>query len=338
MPQGKPTGNLSITRSEGQQLFPLLLIVCSLTLLSACSDVSKVDSERVDPKLADSKRSEPKLLESDLSTLQKQASSQANPVDYRTYDLAQATVHVVTIDTQADVALSVTVADELEMVSEIAQQENAIAAINAGFFDPQNSKTTSHLIFQGEIVGNPADNARLTENPSLQSYLPSILDRSEFRRYRCDESGAFSLSEFSYAIARHSDATSTGCQLDSAVGAGPQLLPTDTSTAEAFTDYENGELIRDAIGSTQPNARSAIGIISETQEVVLLMAAQRQGSPGFTLSEMSDFAQTLDVDTLLNLDGGSSSTLYYAGQTHTARLSAEGNPIERPVKSVLIVK
>ena len=69
-----------------------------------------------------------------------------------------------------------------------------------------------------------------------------------------------------------------------------------------------------------------------------MMAAQRPDAPGLTLAELSDFAQTLGVTALLNLDGGSSSTLYHDGQIHTARLDAEGNSVERRVKSVLIVK
>ena len=278
----------------------------------------------------------PDAAESDAASalVQSAAEPLLSPLDavtYQTYELSQATVHVVTIDVHS-AELSLAVADELETVAELAKREDAIAAINAGFFDPQNGKTTSYLIAEGEVVGDPADNERLMENPSLQTYLPSILDRSEFRQYRCSESGVPV-----YAIAPHSTPVPTNCQLSSAVGAGPQLLPQDISTTEAFTDYENGELIRDAIGSLQPNARSAVGIIN-TDQLVFIMAAQRQNAPGLTLLELAEFAQTLGVDTLLNLDGGSSSSLYYEGQTHLARLSASGNLVERPVKSVLIVK
>ncbi|MEL7331495.1 MAG: phosphodiester glycosidase family protein, partial [Cyanobacteria bacterium J06560_2] len=240
-------------------------------VLSACSPASLVSpdmrkAEAVTPQVAQSR-------------------TQVSPVDYSTYELPQATVHVVQVDPKQDVSLSVAVADELETVDMIARQQNALAAINAGFFDPQNGKTTSHLVSQGSVVGDPADNERLVENPSLQQYLPSILNRSEFRRYHCEEGDR-------YAIATHAAPIPTTCDLDSAVGAGPQLLPVDTSAEEAFTDYENGELTRDAIGSLQPNARSAVGILADGK-IVLLMTAQREDAPGFTLADMTDFAQTL---------------------------------------------
>ncbi|MEL7071524.1 MAG: phosphodiester glycosidase family protein [Cyanobacteria bacterium J06581_3] len=257
---------------------------------------------------------------------------------HATYDLPQATVHVVKINPDA-ATFSIAVADQLETVEAIARQQNAAAAINAGFFDPQNGKTTSYLFSEGQLIGDPANNERLMENLELQQYLPSILNRSEFRHYRCSQPDGEFDSEFdTYAIARRSDLAPPGCQLHSAIGGGPQLLPTDTSAAEAFTDTQNGELIRDAIGSTGANARSAIGIINSTEEIVLIMAAQREDAPGFTLKEMTDFSETLGVTSLLNLDGGSSSSLYYSDQTYLAKQDAEGNPIERPVKSVIVFK
>ncbi|MGB5916748.1 MAG: phosphodiester glycosidase family protein [Phormidesmis sp.] len=257
--------------------------------------------------------------------------------EYRTYELDQATVHVVSIP--AGVAVSIAVADDLMTVKAFATAENAIAVLNGGFFDPYNGETTSHLIFQGNTLSGPADNERLVNNPDVQPYLSQILNRSEFRTYRCRTSAQ--TSELRYEIAAHDEAASAiadSCTLVDAIGAGPQLLPEDTSFKEGFTDYADDELVRDAIGSTNPNARSAIGIVSDTNEVVLIMAAQRSDASGFTLANMADFAQTLGVDSLLNLDGGSSSTLYYDDQIYPARLDADGNPVERPVKSVIMIK
>ncbi len=255
---------------------------------------------------------------------------------YQTYDRPQATVHVVTLP--VGTRLSIAVADALTPVETFAQQENALAVINGGFFDPQNGKTTSHLVIQGQTVGDPADNERLMENSALSSYLGQILNRSEFRAYQCRTSTQ--TSEMRYKIAAH-DVPSTPpadrCTLVSLLGAGPQLLPEDTSFEEGFTDYENGELSRDAIGSMQPNARSAIALKSDGS-ILHLMASQRPDAPGMTLAAIAAFARSLGAVQLLNLDGGSSSSLYYDGQTYLGRLDAEGNPIQRPVKSVIVVE
>ncbi len=250
-------------------------------------------------------------------------------VTYQTHHLSQATVHMVTVP--AGTPISVAVADELTTVEAFAHRENALAVLNGGFFDPQNGKTTSYLTAQGQPAGNPIDNERLTENPTLETYLDQIFNRSEFRAYRCDSSAILR-----YDITLHSTPLPNGCELESALGAGPQLLPEDTATAEAFTDYESGELVRDAIGSVQPNARSVIALQPDGT-VRLFMVAQRPNAPGMTLSELSEFVASLGATQLLNLDGGSSSSLYYKGQTYLGRLDTNGNWVERPVKSVIIV-
>jgi len=60
--------------------------------------------------------------------------------------------------------------------------------------------------------------------------------------------------------------------------------------------------------------------------------------PGLTLAEMSEFATSLGIVKLLNLDGGSSSSLRIAGQVFYGRADSNGNPIERPVKSVIVAQ
>ncbi len=263
-------------------------------------------------------------------------STQTVEPDYQPYELPQATVHVVTLP--AKTRLSVAIAPHLTTVAAFAQQENALAVINGGFFDPQNGKTTSHIVVEGNTLGDPADNERLIENSDLSPYLNQILSRSEFRAYQCRTS--VQTSELQYEIAAHNvlnTPLSDSCTLRSLLGAGPQLLPDDTSFAEGFTDYANGELIRDAIGSRQPNARSAIALQPDGT-VRLLMVAQRPNAPGLTLAELAEFATALGATQLLNLDGGSSSSLYYSGQTYLGRLGTDGNPVERPVKSVIIVR
>ncbi len=93
---------------------------------------------------------------------------------YRTYELPQATVHVVSVPAWRDI--SIAVADELKTVEDFAlETEGAIAIINAGFFDPNNGKTTSYLISEGQNAGDPTENERLTGNPKLQPSTPTNL-------------------------------------------------------------------------------------------------------------------------------------------------------------------
>ena len=254
------------------------------------------------------------------------------------YDLPRATVQVALFPTEV-ITISVAVSDALQPIDAFVAGEissTPTSIINGGFFDPQNGKTTSHLTVGGEVVGDPADNERLVGNPDLQQYLPQILNRSEFRAYRCDLE-ASARGSLRYDVTLHDAAVPDGCEIECAVGAGPQLLPDDTSELEAFTAYENGELVRDAIGSMNPNARSAIGIDADGA-VYFIMVEKTAELPGLTLAEVSEFAASLGVVKLLNLDGGSSSSLRFADQTFYGRFDPNGSPIERPVKSVIFAQ
>lgn len=257
----------------------------------------------------------------------------ASRLTYQSYALPTSEVHVVTVPPGSG-QIQAAVASSLTPLSAFAEAEGAIAAINAGFFDPQNGLTTSYVTIAGAVVADPQQNDRLVQNPDLQTYLPAILNRSEFRVYDC--AGAVQ-----YDITWHENAAPPGCQIAAAVGAGPKLLPALTGYEEGFfADDQAGVRVRDALGSQAANARSAIGLKADGT-VVLAIAAQvpqTEAPTGLSLAEMADFLQSLGVQQALNLDGGSSSGLYIHGQSHFGRLDEAGHPLERPIKSILLVR
>lgn len=219
---------------------------------------------------------------------------------------------------------------QLNTVEEFANQYRAVAIINAGFFDPVNQKTTSIIFQQGKLIANPKDNERLVNNSDLKPYLNKIFNRAEFRRYLCEQT-------VRYSIGLHSESPPTGCQLVDALGGGPQLLPELTSVQEGFVDNANG---RDALGSTKPNARTAIGMTGDGT-IILAMVAQKRNAPthsGMSLPELANFMKTLGVEKAMNLDGGSSSSLYYDGKAFYGKVDLEGSLVRRPVKSVLMIQ
>lgn len=262
------------------------------------------------------------------------ASSTPPDVLITQYPLPNSTVHVVTIPTATPqrFALKPVLAPGLEPLDNWAQQSKAIAAINGGFFDPANQQSTSYVIQQGELTADPQQNERLVGNPSLAPYLSQIFNRTEFRHYRCDTGDH-------YAIARRLDPTPPTCQLESALGAGPQLLPELTLEAEGFLDRANGIVIRDPLGYDRPNARSAIGILANG-DVVWAMAQQSNapGTSGLSLPELADFMRSLGAITAMNLDGGSSAAIHYSGQTVYGKVNEAGDSVIRPIKSMLILQ
>ena len=258
------------------------------------------------------------------------ASSPPKTIRYFERTLPQSIAHIVLIPANSRFLVTPALSQKVATVEEFAQKHRAVAILNAGFFDPVNQKTTSYVILQRKLVANPKENERLVNNPNLKPYLSQIFNRAEFRRYLCGKS-------IRYSIVLHSQSPPAGCRLVDAIGAGPNLLPEVTLAKEGFVDNANK---RDALGSNQPNARTAVGITRDGS-VVLVMVAQKPSAPansGVSLPALADFMKTLGADQAMNLDGGSSSSLYYNGKTFYGKVDLEGNSIKRPVKSVLLVQ
>lgn len=254
-------------------------------------------------------------------------------LQYQTHLIQQSVVHTLLIPASSRFVVTPAISPELSSLENFAQKHGAIAVINGGFFDPENQQSTSYVMQQGVWVADPRHNKRLMNNPKLMPYLPKILNRTEFRRYRCDQT-------VRYDIALHSEASPRGCQLLDALGGGPRLLPELTEVAEGFVDFAHGKIIRDPLGSQQPNARSAIGITRDGS-LLVVMVAQKPEAPitsGLSLPALAAFMQAQGVEQAMNLDGGSSSSFYYKGKTIYGKVNEKGTWVKRELFSVLLIQ
>lgn len=252
---------------------------------------------------------------------------------YQKQDLKNSIAHILSIPSHHSYYINLKVSPQVDFVEKFASEPNTLAVLNAGFFDPKNQKTTSYILQNGKLTGNPQENERLMNNPDLQSYLKQILNRSEWRQYQCEKI-------VKYSIAFHQDPIPSNCQLVHSIGGGPRLLPNLTAETEAFITKQKGQIIRDALGYNRRNARTAIGITKDNH-LIWVMIAQKPEQPkdsGMSLPELANFLKSLGVKEALNLDGGSSSSLYYQGKTFYGKVDPDGNIIKRPVKSVLVLQ
>jgi Phosphodiester glycosidase len=257
--------------------------------------------------------------------------SSVKTIEYKLRTFPQSIVHTLIIPVSEGYFITPALSQKLNTIEEFARDNQGnIAIFNAGFFDPANQKSTSYTYIQRKLVADPKQNDRLVNNPNLKPYLSKIFNRSEFRRYLCGQSPR-------YDIIQHNAPSPVGCQLIDAMGGGPQLLPVTTSEAEGFVDHTNG---RDPLGSTRPNARTAMGIKADGS-IILVMIAQKPDNPtnsGMSLSELADLMKTLGAEKAMNLDGGSSSSFYYNGKSFYGKVDEKGNPVKRSVKSVLVTR
>jgi Phosphodiester glycosidase len=226
-----------------------------------------------------------------------------------------------------------------------ADEAKAIAIINGGYFDPKNRQTTAFVTAQGQLLLDPRQNKDLMGNANVAPYMAKILNRSEFRHYRCGPiepatpaTPANALTD-RYDITAHNAPIPPGCQLSDGLGAGPQLLPSRSDEADALYIADNGRVIRDPIGRDRPNARSAVAIKSDGS-LLLAMVSQLPNRPtesGMTLTELAAFLKAQGAVKALNLDGGTSSSLWVEGKSDYGQFDDQGQPMKRPIKSVLMV-
>ena len=264
-------------------------------------------------------------------TVSLHAQSTKDRVRYQKIERSQYTIHTVLIPQDSNYKVSPAMSGDLQSIEAFAG-DNVIAAINGGYFDPVNQKTTSFMVQNSQIVADPRFNERLVDNQDLKPYLRKIFNRAEFRRYSCGEATQ-------YDIQLHFAPIPNDCTIIESLGGGPGLLPENSSIAEGFIAYRDGEKIRDAIGNDSLNARSAVGITAEG-DVILAMVAQKEEQPlnsGISLPKLAEEMSNLGAVKAMNLDGGSSASLYYAGQEIYGRVDKEGNKVVRSIKSVLQV-
>lgn len=258
-------------------------------------------------------------------------------------DTAQGAVYTITIPANGDYQVVSATSQRLAGVESSVWYQNRsgerpLFLINAGFFDPGNHQTTSFVFENGVKTADPRDNHQLMDNPRIQPYMPRILDRTEFRAYVCQS--ALGKTTMRYDIVARSAPVPATCQLKEVMGAGPNLLPRVADVDEAFVDFDaQGRRIRDPIGVCALNARSALGITANGDVIVMLLSQnpERPKGTGFNLADVAALLKARGAVKAMALDGGSSSGLMYQGQPTYGKFNADGSPVKRPVKSVLMV-
>jgi len=242
-------------------------------------------------------------------------------------------IYIVDINTKTcKDCLKPYVSDSLETVESVAEKTKSTVAINTGFFDPKNTRTTSYIVKNGKVEADPNLNSDLMNNPDIKAYLPDVLNRSELRIEDCIFNTGYKTKI--YEIARHNNLPQMKCSIVHSIQAGPALVPEFKLYDEAFVAEKDGKIIKESAGALGKYARSAIGIKGEH---ILLVAVSNEAP--MTLQELADYMKSLNVDQAMAFDGGSSTSLFVniADKPKFILTSAKDNAA-RKVKSVLLVK
>ncbi len=167
-----------------------------------------------------------------------------------------------------------------EKTSELAEEKNAIFAINGDYYGA-NSK--GYVIKNGVLYRNTIrDNSDYGDLVIYQDGTFGIIDETQISADQLLQDGVTNLFAF-----------------------GPTLIKDSTI---AVSEHE--EVVR----AMSSNPRTAIGIVDSLHYIVLVSDGRTSESEGLSLYEVADIMQEYGCSTAYNLDGGGSSTMYFNGQ------------------------
>lgn len=228
------------------------------------------------------------------------------------------------------------VSETLDTVEEIGIKNNAIAAINTGFFDFTNGKSVSFVYLDGKKIASPKDNCNLTSNKSVQPYLKDIYNRAELRKLNCS-------GKIIYKINYH-NVKNEGCALIESMQGGPMLLPEMDLGKESFLVYKDGKKVREAANVSNKDARVVVGLTSDNHMLWVIVRAGYKDSKyyGLTIEETAALMKYLNVNSALGYDGGSSTSLYLMmpdGKPHVTigDVTPDKKRVKARVKTVLLL-
>ncbi|MFN8349233.1 MAG: phosphodiester glycosidase family protein [Spirosomataceae bacterium] len=201
---------------------------------------------------------------------------------------------------------------QLHPTSQIAQENNALAAVNGGFFDVKNGGSVDFI----KVKGHVTDTTRLQPGAkaSFHGQAAIVLHRNRLRILKGQPTVGWE-----YAL-----------PYDNVMLSGPLLIlngKNETLPKSAFNDNRH--------------PRTCACVTHDKKVLLLTIDGRTPESYGLNLSELTFLARQLGCRDAVNLDGGGSTTMWIADKgvvnypCDNKKFDHEG---ERAVSNVLIVR
>lgn len=188
-----------------------------------------------------------------------------------------------------------------EKTSTIAENANAILAINGDFYGAQEN---GYVIRNGVLYRDTAADDR-EDLVIYQDGSFAIINENDTTASELLDAGAWQVLSF-----------------------GPALV-TNGTVAVSESD-EVGK----ALAS---NPRTALGITEDGHYLFVVSDGRTSESEGLSLYELAEFMQSLGVTTAYNLDGGGSSTMYLNGEVINQPTTSGKSIKERSVSDIVYI-
>ena len=188
-----------------------------------------------------------------------------------------------------------------EKTSEIAEENNAIFAVNGDYYGAREAGlVVRNGIIYRDSASSDRENLVIYADGSLE-----IIAEDNASPEELIANGALHILSF-----------------------GPGLVT-------------NGEIAvsqKEEVGqSMASNPRTAIGIIDDLHYVFVVSDGRTDESEGLSLYELAVFMDNLGVQLAYNLDGGGSSTMWFNGEIVNVPVSSKGINKERSVSDIVYI-
>lgn len=194
-----------------------------------------------------------------------------------------------------------------EVTSQIAQDSNAILAINGDFYGFRNK---GYVMRNGYLYRETAQqgrqgNSRQEDLVIYEDGHMDVIEENEVAAQTLKDSGASQIFSF-----------------------GPGLMKNGNITVDENSEVEQ---------SMQSNPRTAIGMITPLHYIMAVSDGRTEASEGLTLYQLAQIMKGQDCVTAYNLDGGGSSTMWFNGEVVNKPTSYGSKISERAVSDIVYI-
>lgn len=239
------------------------------------------------------------------------------------------TLHILTVNPNenAIVAAKSDISCKRETVMAMAKKNNAIAAINGGFWR-ENGQPAGILKVKNKWYGT-ASRPRGAIGWSQEGKY-TVMDRVLSHRKNSEDNELNVIPMSLPAYTAHDQWKN----VENIIGGAPLLI----ANGEMISDYSQEQTINSFL--TKKRARTAVGIKDSGEWVFVVVDTRFYGFfGGISVKDLTRLMNDLGCTKALNLDGGSSSTMVIEGQivNNSYGYTREGKKYVQPVSDAILI-
>jgi exopolysaccharide biosynthesis protein len=208
--------------------------------------------------------------------------------------------------------------DSLKHTSQFGKENQALAAVNAGFFDMKNGGAVSYLKVDNQIINKEKTDTALDP------------------KHRETIEGAFIITDNQKIIidsVRHESIYDTNESFNSVLVTGPLLL----------LDGKKQDLGDNAFNNNR-HPRTCACLLQNNRLLLITVDGRAEEAQGMSLPELTNFLLQLKCKDAINFDGGGSTTMWLHNEPENGVVNMPSdNKVydrygERKVASVILIK